>query len=225
MRKGYLYTLLSLFVIFCFVVTVNPAMAQNGNQNQGNAGNGYMQNGSAAPPWFSNVEGFPGGPSWLTDPQEGSGPWFWQAYNGYDVSGIAPAWYLDPTSAACVPSWFVNGGGGPWWASYITDEDTESESLTRYRKGNASQAMYFQSGAGAPPWFNNVEGFPGGPSWLTDPQEGSGPWFWQAYNGYDVSGIAPAWYLDPTSAACVPSWFVNGGGGPWWSSYIIDTGE
>ncbi|MGA1790444.1 MAG: hypothetical protein ACMUIM_03080, partial [bacterium] len=153
----------------------------------------------------------------------GAGPWFWQAYNGFDVSGIAPAWYLDPTTASCVPSWFLTGTGGPWWSSYITGEETDSESSNRYRKSN-SEGMYFQYGAGTPPWFDS-EDFPGGPSWLTDPQEGAGPWFWQAYNGFDVSGIAPAWYLDPMSAACAPNWFVDGSGGPWWSSYIMDTGE
>ena len=223
MRKGYIYTILSIFTILSFIFTLNLAIAQNGNQNQENAGNMNMQNGPAAPPWFNNSEGFQGGPYWLTDPDEGSGPWFWQAYNGFDVSGIAPAWYLDPMSATCVPKWFVDGVGGPWWSSYITGEETDSESSNRYRKSN-SEGMYFQYGSGTPPWFDS-EDFPGGPSWLTDPQEGSGPWFWQAYNGFDVSGIAPAWYLDPMSAACAPTWFVDGSGGPWWSSYIMDTGE
>ena len=77
----------------------------------------------------------------------------------------------------------------------------------------------------APPWFSDSATFPGGPYWLSNPQEAIGPCFWQAYNGFDVSGIAPMWYTDPDNASCIPSWYVSGEGGPWWASYILDTGE
>ncbi len=121
MHKKFLFTLFSIILIVSFLFYATPTKAKN-NGNQENPGCIQKQNGSAAPPWFANPGTFPGGPYWLNNPQEGIGPWFWQAYNGFDVTEIAPAWYLDPLTAECAPSWFISGSGGPWWSSYILEE-------------------------------------------------------------------------------------------------------
>jgi hypothetical protein len=81
----------------------------------------YQYAGSMAPPWSVDPENFSGGPSWLSTPQEGFGPWFWQAYNGFDVTGIAPIWYTDYANATYVPAWLDGSSQGPWWSSYISE--------------------------------------------------------------------------------------------------------
>ena len=93
------------------------------NVGEGSAlGGSYAQKGSAGPRWFTDPDSFSGqGPSWFLNPQEGVGPWFWQAYNGYDVSAIAPTWYIDSTTADYIPPWYADGTIGPWWSTYIQE--------------------------------------------------------------------------------------------------------
>ena len=80
---------------------------------------------SLGPPWFINPDEFPGGPSWLQNEKEGSGPWFWQAYNGHDVSDIAPPWFVNPLTAEHVPAWLHKKNGGPWWSYYLLNRESE----------------------------------------------------------------------------------------------------
>lgn len=79
---------------------------------------GFENNSYGGPRWIMDPDNFPGmGPYWYrTDPVEGFGPWFWQAYNGLNVTDIAPTWYVDPENALCIPRWVSDDSlRGPWW--------------------------------------------------------------------------------------------------------------
>ena len=135
MKRKDFFGVLSVFVIGLLLFSVTTLMAQEmkrqGNSDgycyqyqytdiQSDGGQLHRQSGMAGPQWFINPDEFSGqGPSWMLNPQEGVGPWFWQAYNGYDVSSIAPSWYIDPTTA--YPTWYTDGINAPWWSSYIMD--------------------------------------------------------------------------------------------------------
>jgi len=99
------------------------SMFQYGREND-SASCGYQYNRGfenysyGGPRWIMDTNNFPGmGPYWYrTDPAEGIGPWFWQAYNGFDVTNIAPTWYVDPENALCIPQWYSDDSlSGPWW--------------------------------------------------------------------------------------------------------------
>ena len=99
-------------------------------------------------------------------------------------------------------------------------------SMFRYGRENDCDYCGYQFNRGAenysyggPRWIMSPDTFNGmGPFWYrTDPVEGVGPWFWQAYNGFNVDDIAPTWYVDPVNAECFPRWYSDTSlSGPWW---------
>ena len=102
----------------------DSSKVKNNIKAKGSPGGRYAP-GFTGPPWFINPDEFPGGPSWLQNKEEGSGPWFWQAYNGHDVSDIAPPWFVNPLTAEHVPAWLHKKNGGPWWSYYLLNHESE----------------------------------------------------------------------------------------------------
>lgn len=126
-------------------------------------------------------------------------------------------------------------GLGPYWYGWQMNFEGDYSGLpfrgdfSQRRFGGDFSGLFYQGPAWFPDWQTDPLNYTGGPNWLYSAELGSGPWFWQVYNGYSVSDIAsvsrvPDWYVDPLEAQCVPVWYPDDlSNGPWFTYFLTST--